>query len=396
MSERGGDRKTALMVAYTNYQTDPRVVRAAQAAVEAGFEVDFIALRKDGEEDEQYINGVRVIRLAQTRYRGGRVGQYVIAYLIFFFRCLVRITRLHIRRRYSVVHVNNMPDFLVFSAIVPKLLGAKIFLDIHDPMPNTFASKFGSGNSGALYKLLLWQEQFSAWFADRVLTVHDPVKDHILVKQHGLDPDRIEVVANFADDVLFALREPRPYDGRLRLVFHGTILERYGLRDAMIALSKVRNLDKITLKIIGEGDFSEELKKLISSVSLNRVVDFDNQMYPLPQLPSILAEYNMGFVPLEISSITEYALPVKLLEYLSLGMPSVTIWNAAIAYYFGENDCLFFEAGKPQSLTSLLNSLVEQPEMVIHYQRRAAVLRERFLWAREKEKYIKLLQLRTT
>lgn len=71
MSERGGDRKTALMVAYTNYQTDPRVVRAAQAAVEAGFEVDFIALRKDGEEDEQYINGVRVIRLAQTRYRGG-------------------------------------------------------------------------------------------------------------------------------------------------------------------------------------------------------------------------------------------------------------------------------------------------------------------------------------
>lgn len=100
----------------------------------------------------------------------------------------------------------------------------------------------------------------------------------------------------------------------------------------------------------------------------------------------------MGFIPLEISSITEYALPLKLVEYLSLGMPSVTVRNAAIAYYFGEDDCLFFEAGKPQSLASLLDSLAEEREVVIRYQRRAAVLRERFLWSREKEKYIKLLR----
>jgi glycosyltransferase involved in cell wall biosynthesis len=211
------------------------------------------------------------------------------------------------------------------------------------------------------------------------------------VKQHGLDPSRIQVVANFADDVLFAPREPTPYEGRLRLVFHGTILERYGLRDAMIALSRVRHIDRITLKIIGEGDFSEDLKKLISSLSLKTIVNFDNQMYPLSQLPSILTEYNMGFVPLEISSITEFALPLKLLEYLSLGMPSVTVRNAAIAYYFGEDDFPFFEAGKPQSLASLLDALAEEPEAVIRYQRRAAALRDRFLWSREKEKYKNLL-----
>ena len=28
-----------------------------------------------------------------------------------------------------------MPDFLVFSALIPKLLGAKVVLDLHDPMP---------------------------------------------------------------------------------------------------------------------------------------------------------------------------------------------------------------------------------------------------------------------
>ena len=58
-----------------------------------------------------------------------------------------------------------------------------------------------------LFKLLLWEERISASFADQVLTVHDPVKDHVLVKQHRMPPASIEVIANFADDELFTLRD---------------------------------------------------------------------------------------------------------------------------------------------------------------------------------------------
>ena len=35
-----------------------------------------------------------------------------------------------------------MPDVLVFGAIVPKLLGAKIILDLHDPMPELMQTIF--------------------------------------------------------------------------------------------------------------------------------------------------------------------------------------------------------------------------------------------------------------
>ena len=78
--------------------------------------------------------------------------------------------------------MNNIPDFFVFCALLPKLMGAKVLLDIHDPMPNTFASKFKSGENGFFFKLLLWQERLSAAFADQVLTVHDPVKEYVLVE----------------------------------------------------------------------------------------------------------------------------------------------------------------------------------------------------------------------
>src|SRR5580704_17686940 len=145
------------MVAYTFYESDPRVIREAEAAVDAGFEVDFLALRRDGSAPIEMIRGVQVIRLNQGKYRGKGYFTYLLAYFTFFFRCLAKTTALFVKRRYVVIHVNNMPDFLVFSTLVPWMFGAKLILDIHDPMPNTFASKFKSNDGGFLYWVLLCQ-----------------------------------------------------------------------------------------------------------------------------------------------------------------------------------------------------------------------------------------------
>ena len=385
------NRDRVLMIAYTNYQTDPRVIREAEAALSGGFDVDFIALRREGEPPRELIRGVRLIHLNQTRYRGGGVLWYVLSYLQFFLRCLLVTTWLQVKRRYRVVHVNNMPDFFVFCALLPKLMGARIILDIHDPMPNTFASKFKRGENTMLFKFLLWEQRASAAFADQVITVHDPVKNYLLVKQHGMPPASIKVVANFANDDLFTLRDPVPIDGRLRLSFHGTILERYGLRNVMHALAGMQNRDRITVKIVGEGDFSAELKSLIRSLQLSDVVLFDNRMYPVQEIPHVIGNCNLGLVSLEISSITDYVLPLKLLEYISMGVPAITVRNAAISHYFGDDDCLFYDPGDVKSLRTILDCLAINPEILRRYQKRAAVLRDKFLWSREKQKYITLL-----
>ena len=385
------DNGRVLMIAYTNYRTDPRVIREAEAAVGGGFDVDFIALRRDDEPSLEFVRGVRLIHLNQTRYRGVGMFSYVLSYLEFFLRCFLKTTWLQLRHRYRVVHVNNMPDFFVFCALLPKLMGAKVILDIHDPMPNTFASKFKSGEKSLPFLLLLWEERISAYFADQVLTVHDPVKDHVLVKQHRMPAGSIEVIANFADDELFTLRHPVQTEGRLRLVFHGTILERYGLRDAMHAVAGMQHKDRIMVKIIGEGDFSAQLKDLIKTLDLTHVVQFDNRMYPVNEIPRMLADCNLGLVPLEISSITEYALPLKLLEYLSMGIPSITVRNTAIGYYFGDDDCLFYEPGNVESLRALLDRLAVSPDLLHRYQQRAASLREKFAWSHERRKYVALL-----
>jgi len=383
-------RKTVLMVAYSYYEVDPRVIREAEAAVEGGFDVDVLVLRRPGTPQMEILRGVRVIRLNQSKFRGKNRFRYFWAYLNFFLRCFLKSIGLFFQRRYAVIHVNNMPDFLVFSTIVPKLFGAKIILDIHDPMPNTFASKFKRGERGFFYRILLWQEKLSAAYSDRVITVHEPVKEGILLK-HGLVPDSIGVIANFADESLFPLRKSYNIDGRIRCIFHGTILERSGLGTLMSALAAVRHKDRISVKIIGEGDFSQALQAMIRSSNLEQMVDFDNHSYQVHSISERIEDCNVGLVPLEISSVTNYALPLKLLEYISMGLPVVTVRSYAISYYFSEQDCIFFDWDKPESLSAALDRIAENPEILLSYRERAIALRGRFAWSSEKRKYVEML-----
>jgi glycosyltransferase involved in cell wall biosynthesis len=392
MSHASSKRPPAvLMIAYTNYEIDPRVIRAAEAAAEAGFDVDFIALRRAGQPAEETVRGVRVLRLPQERYRGRSRPGYVLSYLQFFLRCFVASTRLFVSRRYRVIHVNNMPDVLVFSVLIPKILGAKVILDIHDPMPETFGAKYGGASRNGLFRTLLFLERLSVGFASRTVTVNHPVRDGVLVK-HGYRADAIDVVANFADDRLFTPIPLAAIDGPVRFVFHGTILERYGLRTLVEAVAKVRLRDRIRVRIIGEGDFSETLRRLIKEHGVEDVIEFANRVYPLRDIPKVLADCHVGLVPLDITPISDFALPLKLIEYTCLGLPSVTVNSTAICYYLRPDECMFYPPGDSTSMARILDRIAEDPASLDAYRRRLPAAQERMSWSREKLKYVAMLR----
>jgi len=380
------------MIAYTHYENDPRVIRAAEAALEGSFAVDVITLRRQGQLPVETVRGVRVFRV-QQRYRGSSRLKYLQEYAKFFVRCAVMSTRLFFRRRYKVIHVHNMPDALVFVALVPKLFGSKVILDIHDPMPETYGSKYRSLTHNAVSRMLLLQEKLSVAFADRTITVSDSLKNGILIK-HGYRPEAISVVANFADDEIF---KPIPYpvvEGKVRFVFHGTILERYGLGMLVEAVAQVRNREKIHIRIIGEGDFSAKLADLILKYRVSDVIDFVNRIFPLHDLPKLLSDCHVGLVPLDVgaSSVANFALPLKLVEYACLGIPSITVRNAAIEHYFRPNECMFFDSGDAAALAQMIDHVAENPDCLLEYRKLLEGVRKRLLWSKEKEKYITMLR----
>ena len=135
------------MVAYTYYERDPRVRRDAEALIEAGYAVDVIALRDDAQQPKETISGVQIYRFPMSKLRGGKLS-YIYAYLTFFILASCYVSFLHLKNRYGLIYVHNMPNFLVFSAFLPKIMGVPVILDIHDQMPELFGSIFtGKANS---------------------------------------------------------------------------------------------------------------------------------------------------------------------------------------------------------------------------------------------------------
>lgn len=378
------------IVAYTDYVTDARVMRQAEAASEAGYAVDVLTPRGPGRPDNGAPGNITVHRLGGRQYRGSRKGRYLLSYLTFFVFCFVRISQLHLKNRYRIVQVCNMPDTLVFAAAFAKLMGARVLLDIHDPMPRLYAAKFPGPGAAVLSGLVRWLERSSAAFADHVLTVHEPIKRDLLVPD-GIPEAKISVVANFADDRLFRATATYRVEWPIRMIYYGTVAARFGFGDVLAAIREVRRKDRLYFKIIGQGDGAAALRNGIEAMGLGSVVVFDNSAYPLRQMPSIVSRYHLGLVPYAPSPATEYMLPVKLMELLALGIPAITVPNRAIRYYLDDRLYFGYNSRKMETLTRLLDRLLEEPSL-LQVQRQAVLnAAPRFAWSVERPKYLEVL-----
>jgi hypothetical protein len=75
-----------------------------------------------------------------------------------------------------------------------------------------------------------------------------------------------------------------------------------------------------------------------------------------------------------------------------MGLPSISVRNAAIDYYFQPDECMFFDAGDVQALARWIDYAVEAPDDLAARRHRVLRARQRVLWSGEKKKYIEMLK----
>ena len=233
--------KKVLMIAYTDYRYDARIRREAETLSRTNeFQVAILTLM-EGERPRCFeMGGVRVIEVKQKKYDGESKLRYILSYLQFFLRCAVISTRVFFKGDADIIHVHNMPDILVFSAMVPRILGCKLILDIHDSMPETYLSKYAGYNS-AVFKLLCLEESVSAVMAHRVICVNAIQKE--VVAGRGIKPDKITISMNVPDPILFPVlsrsRNGTKTDRAFRMIYHGTIADRLGVDLVVQAMARI-------------------------------------------------------------------------------------------------------------------------------------------------------------
>jgi glycosyltransferase involved in cell wall biosynthesis len=385
------------MIVYSYYHRDPRVRRYCEALASSGAHVDVISLRSRGElrpQGDQ--NGVGVYMIPLSRSRGGRLAQFIkygIAFILFTIWLLV----LHARHRYHVIHIHNMPDFLVFSGVITRLLGAKVILDIHDPMPELYMSKYGIESDSLLLRLVKLQERISTRFADAIITANANFKERLI--QRGVRKKKIVVVNNLPDPAIFD-REQYPTNGRnvadgseFVLIYPGTIAPRYGIDIAIRALPLIiEEVPNIRLNIIvSRAIYADYVQEVAEDVGVSNCVDVTLPV-PIEEIPARLAQANAGIYTGLSDPHMEIATPTKVLEYAMMGIPIISSKLKVLERFFDDDAILFFEPGNVEQFAECVIELhddqVYREKLV---ENADACFVQVYSWEEECKKYFGLL-----
>jgi glycosyltransferase involved in cell wall biosynthesis len=372
--------KKICMVAYTNYLSDARPRREAESLVRRGDRVDFISLGEYGRPSTETVQGVRVFRVKQRRYRGGGGLSYGFAYLRFLCAATLRLVRLFRREHHDIVYVHTMPDLLVVVGLIPKLFGARIVLNIHDMMPELYMSKFGLPEKHLLIRLLAFQEQLSIRLADKVICVHHPHRD--VLCRRGAPLAKITVLPNVPDPRVFSNDSLAPHAASsFRIVYHGTIAKRLGLDLGVRAFAKAaRACADARFEIFGDGDASNELESEIKASGVEDRIHFSRKMFRVEEIAQMIQGASVGLIPNRRDAATEYMLPVKLLEYVHMGIPVIVPRLPAIEYYFGPDQVEYYEPGNVDELADCICRLYADPLRRAELARKGAGFSKKFRW----------------
>lgn len=385
------------MVVHSHYPIgEPRVERQAKALIQRGYQVDVICLRSDQEKPFERVDGVDIFRLPVQRHRGRGAAFQMIEYMVFFILAFFRLSQLYLQRRYDSVQIHNLPDFLVFTAIVPKLGGARIILDLHDLMPEFFASSFKTGMENAAVRLLLIQEKLSCWFANHVITVTELWRKSLIGR--GVSAEKVSVVMNVADDSIFhRLTIPVTGDTKkstdsFNLIYHGTLAHRYGIDLLIEALAKVRTqIPEVHLVIHGRGEFIEELRHQAKALNVESLITFSTSYLPMTDIPLLIQQADLGIVPYRRDIFTDGILPTKLMEYVALGVPVLAADTPIIRQYFDESMVQYFQAGDANDLASNILWLYQHRDRLAALAQNADQFNMQYNWNRVADSYAETL-----
>ena len=380
------DRSRVLVVSAHPYPTHPLLRRNVDHLVADGAAVDLICMRDEKTDDpDQRSPGLRIFRLP-VKHRRARALSYLLEYAAFFLLSLPVVSVLSLRRRYEVVQVDNLPDFLVFTAVVPRLRGSRVVLYIYDLFPEMTMTRLRASREHPVVRMTERLERWSAHFASHVITVSQTFRN--LLAARGIDPSRVSVLYNTQPmpSTISHVATSAPV-----LITHASLLERYGVQVAIRALPYLTDRwPNLTFEVLGEGEYLPALQALAGQLGVADRVRFMGFLaWKLAMERTSHAA--VAIVPVIADGFGELILPGKLLEYAAIGIPVVCSRLPGIEEGFPPEALAYFPQGDAPALASQVDRLLGDPEGAKAQAARARDALSRIAWETVAPQYLAAL-----
>jgi glycosyltransferase involved in cell wall biosynthesis len=301
------------------YPEDVRVRYEAESLVANGYAVCVIAPRGPGQRRREDVRGVEVKRFWLPLEHSGRrhhlVGEYLVGHLQLWGR-----GTLEVMRGADVIHVHNPPDTLFPPALLSRR--TRLVFDQHDLFPELFAEKFGGGPLLAAARLA---QRVTVRLADLTLATNESQRESAIAA--GALPERVVVVRNAISlEEHGGGRPTRPgVLDDLHLVYVGAM----GPQDGIAELAEIfhmlvaeHGLAGARMTVIGFGEEKQPLEQRLSAFGLGGQVTLTGRIDHARVL-ELVSEADVCIDPAPCSDLNHRTTMVKIVEYLSLGRPTV-------------------------------------------------------------------------
>ena len=377
------------MVSYSFYRGDTRVQQYARALVERGDEVEVLSLIREGVPREAMVDGVKVLGI-QTRRRDERGPlTYLLKIVGFLIRSSIVLTRRHRARPYDLIHVHSVPDFMVFGALIPKLSGARIILDIHDILPELYASKFKVSHSTWEIRFLKFIERRSIAFAHHVIIANHLWWERLISR--SVRREKCTPICNYPDLRYFFPHPRTRTDGKFVMMYPGTLNWHQGLDIAIKAFAKIADeAPHAEFHIYGGGPTKPLLMDLTDRLGLNgRILFHDAQ--PLHDIALVMSQADLAVVPKRAESFGNEAASTKVLEFMALGVPVLQSRTKVGTYYDTDSRVMFFESENVDDLAKHMRVLVGDQQLRARLVANALEYVKENNWGVKKSVYLELV-----
>lgn len=375
------------IIRHSYYPDIPPTRRDAETLVSHGYEVDVICSRKKGEKGREVIRGVNIYRLPLGHYRGGAL-RYIFEYSAFFLLAFWKLTWLSLRRRYQVVEVDAMPDFLTFATVFVKLMGAMVVLNLLDSVPHVYADKYNLSPSHIIIRFLVLVERASIRNADHLIVPNGRLKQ--IMEGRGIPNSKMSLILNVPEENIFNLQTFPPKGqerGDFQVITHGSLLEKYGVQMLIKAVPLlIPHIPELKVEVVGDGEYRPYLEGLVRALGVEDYVHFAG-FVPMEKVPSFISQADIGVVCTLIEM-----LPTKLFEYAALGKPIIASAFPAMKDYFNNGAVMYYEPGDEHELAHCILELYANPESRAALATSAAAIYQRYRWSTLKYEYLKVFE----
>jgi len=290
--------------------------------------------------------------------------------------------------------VHSVPDLFVFSALQARILGARVILDIHDIIPEFYASKFGTETDSLLYGMLLMVERLSARMANHVIVANDLWHERLI--HRATRAGKCTVTCNYPNPEIFHRPNTVVRNGHFVLMYPGSLNWHQGVDVAIRAFAKVKDeIPDTIFRIFGEGPEKPRLNTLIQQLHLEDRVTISDYL-PVDKIAAEMAAADLAVVPKRASSpFGNEAASTKTQEFMALGVPVVISRTRIDSCHFDDSNVRFFRSEDEADLANCILALKCHPELRAKLVANATAYIHENNWNVKKHEYLNLVDCLT-